>query len=278
MTYRTYINSRQKILREMRYDQSVIYQFIYAYEPSIQSLIQLTDYMDDEIPLSVFNQVEASLDKLINKRIPLAYILGYTWFLGYKFIVSKNVLCPRIETEFWTDSLIQMLNDYPTLKIIDMCCGTGVIGLSIKKQLSRMQVTLSDISSSAIENTNENAKILNLSVDIIESDLFAKIPKQKYDVFICNPPYIDPQLKSNLTDLAWEPDDALYANDHGLAVYESICSQIKPYFNDKFILVLEIGADQAEQVKAIILKFLNIKSEVWKDQNNLDRIVIAKNL
>lgn len=78
MTYRTYIDLKQKLLQQRRFDNSIIYQLIYAYEPTIQNLVQLTDYMDDEIPPLVYNQLELSLEALINKHVPLAYILGYT--------------------------------------------------------------------------------------------------------------------------------------------------------------------------------------------------------
>lgn len=145
---------------------------------------------------------------------------------------------------------------------MDMGCGTGVIGLSIKKQLSRMQVTMSDINLSAIENAANNAKNLNVAINIIHSDLFGKIPQQQFDVFICNPPYIDKELQSSLPDLACEPESALFADQHGLSFYELICAQIKPYLSTKFMLVFEIGSEQAKPVQAIILKHLNARSQV----------------
>lgn len=276
MTYSDYISKSQQLLESNKFDPSIIYSLIYKFNPSINSLVELTDYFNDEIDLSIMTKIDDSLNELIVKHKPLGYILGYVWFMGSKFNVNQNVLIPRIETEYWTEKLIDILDEYSQLNILDCCCGSGVIGLTIKKQLSRMDVTLSDISEYAIENTKLNAKNFGLNVNVVKSDLFDNLKNTKFDVIVCNPPYINLDEKLDKSVINYEPHLALFAKNNGLWFYEQIIGQVKNFLNDKYLLVFEIGYNQASDVVALIKQNLNANVRIWKDQYNQDRVIFAK--
>lgn len=276
MIYSNYISESQKLLESHKFDPSIIYPLIYKFNPSINSLIELTDYFNDKIDASIKIKIDDALNELIFKHKPLGYILGYVWFMGSKFKINQNVLIPRIETEYWTEKLLDILDEYSQLNILDCCCGSGVIGLTIKKQLSRMNVTLSDISDYAIENTKLNAKDFGLNVNVIQSDLFDNLKNMKFDVLVCNPPYINVDEKLDESVTNYEPHLALYAKNNGLWFYEQIIGQVKDFLNKKYLLVFEIGYNQADDVIALIKHNLSVDAQIWKDQYNQNRVIFVK--
>lgn len=276
MKYFEYVSESKKLLESHKFDPSIIYSLIYKFNPLINSLVELTNYFNDDIDENIKIKIDKALDELVFKHKPLGYILGYVWFIGSKFYVNDNVLIPRVETEYWTEKMIDILDEFPQLKILDCCCGSGVIGLMVKKQLSRMNVTLSDISDYAIEDTILNAKNLKLNVNIVKSDLFANLKAMKFDVIVCNPPYINKNHEIDSSVKDFEPHLALFAEKNGLSFYERILDQIKYFLNDKYMLFFEIGYNQADDVIALIKQKLNANIDVWKDQYNQDRVIFVK--
>ena len=147
----------------------------------------------------VGKKVEEDKVELYKKEImalkenkPLQYVIGNVNFYGNKFIVNENVLIPRFETEELVEKTIERINNlFPDkkIKILDIGCGSGVIGITLKKHFPESEVTLVDISKEALSVAKENAKQLNVDVNFIESDVFDKV-YDIYDVIISNPPYI----------------------------------------------------------------------------------------
>ena len=158
--------------------------------------------------------IKARLD---NK--PLQYILGTTNFYGLELIVNKNVLIPRFETEELVENTKKIIEtkfkDISKIKILDLCCGSGAIGLALKNLFPEIDVTMSDISRSALEVAKQNSAKLNLKSEIIESNLFENI-KEKYNIIVSNPPYI--KVGEEIEDIVKnnEPPLALYAGEDGL--------------------------------------------------------------
>ena len=165
------------------------------------------------------------------------------------------------------------------IKILDLCCGSGCIGLTLKHLNNDLDVTLSDLSPYALEVCNINRKNLELDAKIIESDLFENIDT-KFDVIISNPPYvaegdnIDPLVANN------EPHMALYANNNGLEFYERILESCSNYLNEKYLIAFEIGASEKEEVLNLINKYLSDVNVITKcDMAGLDRMIfIFKNI
>lgn len=184
------------------------------------------------------------VDARISKREPLPYLLGEAWFMGLPFKVTKDTLIPRspimalLENEFepW-------LKHYP-LNILDMCTGSGCLGITAALVFEDAQVDLSDISESALLVANEN--IIRHQVDdrvqTFHSDMFKNLDGKQYDLIICNPPYVDAEdFQSAPAEFHNEPELALTSGDDGLTFTHGFLAQVAHYLQDDGILVYEVG-------------------------------------
>ncbi|MDD4156254.1 MAG: peptide chain release factor N(5)-glutamine methyltransferase [Candidatus Cloacimonetes bacterium] len=208
------------------------------------------------------------------KRKPLQYIIGIVYFLDSKITVNETVLIPRPETEFMIDYILK--NESKPTSVLDLCTGSGVIAISIKKKWNDTEVYASDISIDAINIAKQNAENNDTNISFINSNLFNKI-NRKYDLIISNPPYISETDYNNLSpELFFEPKSALVADDNGYFFYKQILQNAKKFLNPNGKLYLEIGANQAEMIQQTALNnnFNSIK--IIKDLANLNRIAIIK--
>lgn len=206
---------------------------------------------------------------------PVQYILGYAEFFGLKFKVTPDTLIPRVETEELVEWILNDLKQYSNLKVLDVGTGSGAIGLSLKSQIPTWQVTLSDISAEALAVARENAKNLKLNVQFIQSDLFKKID-EKYDVLVSNPPYIsfDESKYMDKSVLEHEPKTALFAADHGLALYKRIAQECSQNLSENGKIYLEIGFKQGQEVQAIFQQqFPDANVTLKKDMAGNDRMI-----
>ena len=215
---------------------------------------------------------------MLNKGIPLQYIVGNVEFYNYTFNVDNRVLIPRFETELLVDKLIKRVkNKYnKKIDILDLCSGSGCIGITLDKELDA-NVLCSDISSDALEVLGENKKLNNSNVKYVLSDLFSNIDGV-FDVIVSNPPYIsydeeiDDIVKNN------EPSISLYASSDGLYYYEEILKNISKYLKKEYIIAFEIGHTQGEDIVNLVYKYLgDVIVEVEKDYNLRDRFVFVSN-
>lgn len=215
---------------------------------------------------------------MLNKGIPLQYIVGNVEFYNYTFNVDNRVLIPRFETELLVDKLIKRVkNKYnKKIDILDLCSGSGCIGITLDKELDA-NVLCSDISSDALEVLGENKKLNNSNVKYVLSDLFSNIDGL-FDVIVSNPPYIsydeelDDIVKNN------EPSISLYASSDGLYYYEEILKNISKYLKKEYIIAFEIGYTQGEDIINLVYKYLgDVIVEVEKDYNLRDRFVFVSN-
>lgn len=236
----------------------------------------LNDVIDEEKTELYKKQVS-----LLESGKPLQYVIGNVNFLGNKFIVNEKVLIPRFETEELVDYTIQYAKELFTnpVDIIDLGCGSGVIGLSIEKKISTNSVDLVDISVEALKVAKENRNNLDSKVNLIHSDMWKNIKKQ-YDIIISNPPYIKNNEEIEKIVKENEPHLALYAGDDGLDCYRKIFENINQYMKNKCLIALEIGYTQADDIIKIINNHLtDVKIEVKKDLSEKDRMIfIFKNL
>ena len=216
--------------------------------------------------------------KLLDRGIPVQYIVGNVDFYGYNFIVNKNVLIPRFETEELVDRTIKYVQKYfdSSVKIVDLGCGSGCISITLSKELD-VRVDAVDISSDALDVARENCIKNNASVNYFLGNMLEPL-HDKYDVIISNPPYIsydeeiDEIVKKN------EPSLALYADNDGLYFYEEILKNCKKYLNDKFLIAFEIGCTQGDRIKEMALKYLgDVSVSVEKDLSGRDRFVFIFN-
>ena len=237
--------------------------------------LELLLFLDEEVEEKKENLYKEEVEAMKNNK-PLQYVIGKVNFYGSEFIVNENVLIPRFETEELVENTtikIKEMFEDKHIKILDIGCGSGVIGLTLKKFFPESEVTLVDISKEALQVAKENAKKLNLDVEFIESDIFQNV-YDIYDVIISNPPYImdDEEIEDIVRDN--EPHIALYAGKDGLDCYKKIMKDIKRHLNNKYLISFEIGRYQAPSIISMTNYFLsNSKIEVKKDLQNNDRMI-----
>ena len=218
-----------------------------------------------------------SMDLIVKQRlvnIPLAYIFNEWDFYGKTYYITPETLIPRQDTELMIDILLQSNNKESQLNILDLGTGSGVIGLTLAQHFSCAQVTLSDISSSAIKVAEINGKNTNVkNVQFIQSDWFESIKHNNFDIIVSNPPYIA-ETDSHLLhpELLAQPRIALASEMSGLKDIKHIVQNAKQYLNESGMLIIEHGYDQAMMVQDIFIAndFYNIAQH--KDINGVIRI------
>ncbi len=209
---------------------------------------------------------------------PISYITNKAYFMDYEFYVDERVLIPRGDTEILIELAAKYMkkNDYSS--IIDIGTGSGCIPISLSL-LTNCKALAVDISKDALEVAKINCNNYNLSNDItlINSNLFENI-KSKVDVLISNPPYINKNDMDCLMKdvINFEPTNALYGGIDGLHFYKKIIQQSHNFINDNGMIFFEIGYDQGDSVKNLLLE-KNFKDvTVQKDYKGFDRVVYAK--
>lgn len=198
---------------------------------------------------------------------PLDYILGKSEFFGYTLKVGQGVLVPRPETELLAERVIQAVGERDCA-VLDMCCGSGCIALAVAKN-TRAAVTAADFSDAALGYARAN---LDGVCEVVKSDLFSALGDRKFDVIVCNPPYIASAVIPTLApEVRREPVEALDGGADGLDFYRRLAIEAPAHLQEGGLLLLEIGYDQGESVPAL---FSGKKAEVLKDYGGHDRIVV----
>lgn len=211
-------------------------------------------------------------------RMPIQQILGFAYFMGDKFKVSKDTLIPRDETEILARKAIDIINKNNLKSALDIGTGTGILACTIAKYTLSKSTAL-DVSDNALKIAEENIKNLDLSekVKTLKSNLFEKVSK-KYDLIVSNPPYIPLSEKATIQkEVTFDPDLALYTKDEkGLEFYEKISKNAKNYLNKNGYLLFEMGLGQSEDIKQTLEQegYKNIQIE--KDLTGIDRVIIAQ--
>ena len=241
--------------------------------------LELLTILDKEVDSDIEKLYKSSLEALKENK-PIQYVIGNVNFCGLKFIVNKNVLIPRFETEELVEQVVEYTKDLnkDKIKILDLGCGSGAIGLTLKSILKDSEVTLTDISKEALEVAKLNANNLNLDVTFIESDWFSNVKLEKYDIIVSNPPYIrtDEEIEEIVKNN--EPSLALYGGADGLDCFRKIFANIKTYLNNKFLIAFEIGESQKEEIYDIVNKYLkDIEITCKKDLYGRNRMIFVRN-
>ena len=225
----------------------------YIVSPQVESILcsllninsfKLLDSMENVISEDVESKFKEKILKVYNTR-KITSAIEYINFCDLHFKINDNVLLPHFETQEVVMKTIEYIEKLFSGKgnLIDIGCGSGVIGLTIKNKFKDLKIDMIDISNKALEVTKENANLLNLNVDIYKSDILKNV-KNKYDIIISNPPYESIKYKPTLDN---EPSISLYAENDGLYYFEEILKNAKEKLNNKYMIVLEIGDYQKNQ-------------------------------
>ena len=239
---------------------------------------QFTNNISEQLSKEKEELYFSLIDKHIEKNVPLSHLAGFEYFYDRKFKVTKDVLSPRMETEELIYKVIEYIKSINknNIKILDLCTGSGIIGITLRKELESksLEVVASDISEEALKVAKENAIMNEAEVKFIQSDIFENI-NEKFDIIVSNPPYIAYNDKITIEDnvLNYDPHLALFAEEDGMYFYREIVENAKEYLEEDGQVFFEIGYDQREK----ILKLANengFKAEVYKDINGRDRMAI----
>lgn len=236
----------------------------------------LTDYNK---PLTDFQ--ENNLVAIVHQRevhYPLQYIFGNWDFYGRTFKVGVGVLIPRSDTEVVVETAIQSVSDTKAPKILDLCAGSGCIGITLDLEIPDSEVTLVEKYDEALRYTVENVKINNSKAKILKGDVFEtpQFEKESFDLVVSNPPYIpQDEMKYCSPEVKFEPETALLAEDEGLEFYKAIINNYTPCIKKGGKLCFEVGFKQAEKVRDLLYTkgFKDIK--IKNDLNGIGRCVLG---
>ena len=231
-----------------------------------------------DLQIDTDNQVE--IEYITEKRIagtPLPYLLGEWSFYGRTFKVNPHVLIPRADTEILIEKALSKINPRDHTEILDLGCGTGIIGITIALERPLSNVTLIDQSEHAIQNTKENQTLHQVTnVMIQKSDWFSALDQTRFDVILSNPPYLednDPHLSQGLED---EPLDALVSGPTGIEAIQYIIENAKNHIKPSGWLFIEHGYNQAIILKDLFEKNGYQHIENANDIHGIHRVTFAQ--
>ena len=254
-------------------DKSLKVRLILSHFMNVEKNYLIT-HDDEELSDEIEEKYKQGIEKL-SKDVPLQYITNTQEFYGMKFKVNENVLIPRYDTEILIEETLKLAKDKD--KILDMCTGSGIIAITLAKNVEKSNVFACDISLEALKVAKENNELHNTNVKFINSNLFEKIEEKNFDIIVSNPPYItEKEMQKLENQVRKEPELALYGGVDGLNFYRKITENAKEYLKKEGLLIFEIGYKQKEDVSKILIenKFKNIKCV--KDLQGLDRVIIGE--
>ena len=279
----TYSDSYKGVSDTPELDARLIVCHVLDLEPS-----QLFLRLDDDLPDEMLDKINTALQRRQSGE-PVAYITGERGFYESVFKVSEATLIPRADTETLVDDAVRELRDLAgeteEIKILDLCCGTGCIGISVAKALAtsfkRITLTLSDLSERALEvcRANEDSLITekNIDVSIIRSDMFNDIRETAYNAILSNPPYIRSSVIPGLEkQVRFEPHMALDGGEDGLDFVRIIADDASRHLAVGGLLEIEIGYDQADEASLLLAQSGYQGISVLKDLGGNDRVVKAR--
>lgn len=233
-------------------------------------------------PETNLNAVQLSqFQDLIQQRQaghPIAYLTGTREFWSREFLVTPEVLIPRPDTECLIDLALSLIPADSDYTIADLGTGSGIIAITLAAERPQSQVTACDLSATALAIATENAKRHQINnIHFYQSDWFASLPKQTFQIILSNPPYIaadDPHLQQG--DVRFEPSSALIAEQRGLSDIQSIAEQAKDWLEINGHLLVEHGYDQEEAVQQIFNNAGYANVQTYRDLSGQPRVTYGK--
>ena len=238
---------------------------------------------DFEIPSNELSLLNSAFERL-KKEEPIQYILGNTEFYGFPFLVNKNTLIPRPETEELVEWILHEVDASQPLNILDIGTGTGCIPISLAKHLPNAKISAIDVSNKAIQVAKKNAVLNNVSVNFIEQDILQtnsldeilkQVQHKRFDIIVSNPPYVRElekiEIKNNV--LENEPHLALFVDDNNpLLFYNKIADLAKKHLSKNGILFFEINQYLGKETIEILQQKGFNNTELRKDLFGNDRM------
>ena len=284
MTIRVALKEGTKQLKEITeaswLDASLVLSYVLGCEKWYLTAHD-NEVMDEQKLKEYFDLIEKRL-----RGVPVQYIIMKQEFMSFNFFVNGSVLIPRPDTEILVEEVIRYISTLPketTIHILDIGTGSGCIPISIAKFAENTRFKAVDISKEALEVAEKNASILGVAerIEFIQSDLFQRIGEDYFDIIVSNPPYIPTKVIESLQVEVrkYEPEKALDGGEDGLHYYRRIIAEGFKYLKPGGILAMEIGYDQAEEIKRIIDDFKDYNNfRVIKDLGGRDRVICTNRM
>ena len=274
MTYREALKKAQEYLLDRKVEEAATDAWILLSEVTGISRTAFLMEPSREIGEEDRKRFEDFLQRR-GEREPLQYITGHQNFMGLDFKVSPAVLIPRMDTEVLVEKALERIcmGD----RVLDLCTGSGCIAISLKKLAGDITVTASDLSEDALKLARENARLNQTEIEFIHSDLFEQITG-RYDLIVSNPPYIETQVIQSLQQevRAHEPFMALDGKEDGLHFYREILRNAGLYLKSGGWILFEIGYDQGDALRELLLQYNFDNIRIDKDLAGLDRVAIGR--
>ena len=249
----------------------------YMFELLEERGIDMYLHYEEEAEKEIEEIYESGIERLLNEE-PMAYVLGYQWFYGRKFKTHQDVFIPRYETEELCGEVLAIVDEYfdkgePV--VVDLCCGSGAIAVTLAAEEPRLKVYATDLSEEAVQTAAESAKDNEAEVTFFQGDFLEPIKEQqlKADILVCNPPYIvdDEVLDVSVKD--FEPHMALFGGKDGLDFYRRLFREAEDVLKEKSVIACEIGYNQREALLALAKEHFPVdRAEVLQDLNGKDRM------
>lgn len=266
---------KEKLEKQKVEDASIISRILMQYVLKIDRN-KLIINKNDNVDINKENEYKEYIKKIIKGK-PVQYITNNQEFMRLNFYVDENVLIPQPDTEILVEEVIKSIDIKENIEILDMCTGSGCIGISLAKNIENTKVTLVDISKEAIEIAKKNAiqNEVENKITFIQSDMFENV-KGKFDIIVSNPPYIKTDIIQTLDkQVQNEPHIALDGGEDGLDFYKILINEAHKYLKKDGKIFLEIGYDQKQEVESLAKQSKHYKKiETIKDLSQNDRVII----
>ncbi len=271
------IQGRHTLIKNNIEDASIVARVLLQFVLNMDQ-IELLQKDAKQVSQKQKQDYEIALQKII-EGTPLQYITKKQEFYGLSFYVDDNVLIPQPDTEVLVEKVLNIAKTENKGTILDICTGSGAIGISLAHNLPNASITMSDISLKAIEIAKRNSKqneVLN-KVTLIQSNLFEKI-EGDFDIIVSNPPYIQTNIITTLSkQVQREPHLALDGGEDGLFFYRKLLNEAPNYLKAKGYLCMEIGYEQKEAVMQLAQETGKYEIiEAKQDFSGNDRVIICK--
>ena len=275
-SYNDLLTEYKKVFNDKETLRAFLFELCNEYD------INLYMEKDNEADSRVVERFVEGAKRLANNE-PLNYVLGYSYFYGYKMMVNKDVLIPRFETEELVGLILshvdEYFKDYESIDLADIGTGSGAIAIALKKEEDKLNVVASDISKEAIEMAKINARNNDANINFFVGSMLDPIIENniKLDILVSNPPYIkeDEILEASVKD--YEPHVALFGGNDGLKFYRMIFENAHKVMKEKGMLFFEMGYDQKERLTKLAKEyFKTAEITVYKDINKKDRMLAIK--
>ncbi len=275
-TYNSLLHQYRKEFQEKELSVETLKLFLF--ELCNEQNVNLYLKLDEEALPSIEEKFHAGVQRLL-KEEPLNYVLGYSYFFGYKMNVGPDVLIPRFETEELVGLILGEIDVHKPEGKITLCdvgTGSGAIAIALKKEEERLEVYASDISEEALEVAKKNASDNEADITFFCGSMLEPLIERdvKLDILVSNPPYIPKEETLEHSVVDYEPHVALFGGSDGLKFYREIFENADKVMKNGGMLFFEIGYDQAERLTALASHYFpNAGISVHKDINQKDRML-----